>query len=358
MVILQDNREPVNSLSPATARDALLNSALQVAELGWRVIPLHDVSRGTCSCGNPDCKSQGKHPRCLHGLKDGAIDAEEIRRWWTHWPMANVGVCTGEASGVWMLGPDGPAGIEALAELQRRYGALPPTPAARSGSGGRHYYFRWPPEGNIINRRNHRGLPIDVRGTGGYFVAAPSRNKNGLYEWEFRPDEWKLADAPAWLLAWVRDDGKAASPPPTAPPRNGTSVEERAIKYLDKMPPAISGQGGHDQTMEAARIVVYGFGLGAERGYQLLAAHYNPRCVPPWSERELRHKAAEADMVPFGKPRGWLLDERPAPPAQPPAIEPAVTAEQLTRAMLETLRARPPLARTLLQILRDIEPEE
>src|SRR5262249_54856422 len=34
-----------------------------------------------------------------------------------------------------------------------------------------------------------------------------------------------------------------------------------------------------------------------------------PRCEPPWSERELRHKCHDADTLPFDKPRGWLLRE-------------------------------------------------
>src|SRR5262249_41518629 len=34
---------------------------------------------------------------------------------------------------------------------------------------------------------------------------------------------------------------------------------------------------------------------------------YNPRCLPEWSERELRHKVLQADVVPFDKERGWLL---------------------------------------------------
>jgi hypothetical protein len=88
---------------------------------------------------------------------------------------------------------------------------------------------------------------------------------------------------------------------------DGPTVEERAIKYLAKMPPAISGSGGHNQTMEAARVVVFGFALGPEVGFRVLWEHYNPRCQPPWLEKELRHKCKEADEKPFGKPRGWLL---------------------------------------------------
>jgi hypothetical protein len=285
----------------------LLAEALDLAGRGWRIIPLHDVSVGLCSCGKPACGSPGKHPRTVNGLKDGTTDPATIRRWWPRWPSANVGVCTGPDSGVWMLGPDGQAGIDALAELERRHGQLPPTPAAKSGSGGRHYYFRWPAEGGIGNRKNHRGLPIDVRGQGGYFVAPPSRNKNGLYEWEIHPDKSALADAPQWLLDWCRSAGETSGGLRGRASRSA-SIADRAIAYLAALPPAISGHGGHDQTLAAARVVVYGFNVGPEVGFQLLWQHYNPRCDPPWSEKELRYKCEEADTVPFGKERGWLLN--------------------------------------------------
>lgn len=292
--------------------------ALDYAARGWRVFPLHHVAGGKCSCGKADCGSAGKHPRTKHGPKDATTHPATIRRWWKTWPSANIGVCTGPENDIWMLGPDGQAGIEALAALEREHGDLPRTPRARSGSGGRHLIFRWPSDGTVTNRRNHRDLPIDVRGEGGYFVAAPSTNANGCYVWEIPPLECEPAEAPSWLLAWCREDGRgtaplskpAPSPAKGRPKRNGGSAEDRAIAYLDKLSPAISGQGGHDRTMEAARVVVYGFDLGAEAGYRVLSEHYNPRCQPQWSERELRHKCAEADTVPFGKPRGWLLESR------------------------------------------------
>jgi hypothetical protein len=87
------------------------------------------------------------------------------------------------------------------------------------------------------------------------------------------------------------------------------SIADRAIAYLDKMPPAKSGEGGHNTTMEAARVVAWGFDLGREVAFQILDQHYNPRCQPPWSEKELRHKCDDADTVAFDKPRGWLLKD-------------------------------------------------
>src|SRR5262245_61104507 len=142
--------------------------ALRLAECGLRVIPLHFVlDDGRCSCGRVPCPDKpGKHPlgtAAPHGLDDATADPEQIRRWWTNWPAANAAICTGAGSGVFVVGPDGPEGIEALGALARKHGPLPRTWLASTGHGGQHVYLRWPAGGEIGNRRNHRGLAIDVR---------------------------------------------------------------------------------------------------------------------------------------------------------------------------------------------------
>jgi hypothetical protein len=103
-----------------------------------------------------------------------------------------------------------------------------------------------------------------------------------------------------------------------------TSAIGRAVAYLAKVPPAISGQGGHAQTYAAARAVVWGFDLGPEVGLDLLLEHYNPLCAPPWSEEELRHKCADAHADPFDKPRGYLLHADPGPQATVKVSGPSV----------------------------------
>ncbi len=121
--------------------------------------------------------------------------------------------------------------------------------------------------------------------------------------------------------------------------RGEATVERRAVEYLKKIPAAISGQGGHDATLSAARAVVYGFDLGPDRGFELLRDHYNPRCQPEWSEKELRHKCQEADVKPFDKPRGWLRDaERPG---RGPSRNGKAHAERNGRVNYEDLPAIP-----------------
>ncbi len=86
-------------------------------------------------------------------------------------------------------------------------------------------------------------------------------------------------------------------------------IERRAIAYLDAMPPAISGSGGHSQTYAAATALVHGFGIEASDALAILTQHYNPRCVPPWSDQDLQHKINQAATKPHDRPFGWLRDE-------------------------------------------------
>jgi hypothetical protein len=82
--------------------------------------------------------------------------------------------------------------------------------------------------------------------------------------------------------------------------------ERRAAAYLEKCEPAVSGRRGHDKAFKAAVAIGPGFDLPPAVALDLLRRIYNPRCEPPWSEKELRHKVDDA----YAKEtrRGWLLD--------------------------------------------------
>ena len=114
-------------------------AALNLAALGWQVLPLHHCVGGLCSCGRKSCRSQGKHPRTQHGLLDASADLWVVGHWWRRWPHANLAVATGPASGLWVLGPDGEAGVRAALALWPRGEESPHPVVANTGGGGRHY---------------------------------------------------------------------------------------------------------------------------------------------------------------------------------------------------------------------------
>lgn len=81
---------------------------------------------------------------------------------------------------------------------------------------------------------------------------------------------------------------------------------ERIPLYLEKCPPAISGNRGHDQTFAVACALVWGFALEEADALPYFLT-WNAGCVPPWKERDLRHKLQHASKVAHTKPRGHLL---------------------------------------------------
>jgi len=60
-----------------------------------------------------------------------------------------------------------------------------------------------------------------------------------------------------------------------------------------KVPPAISGNRGHNATFLLACKLVRGFMLPDEAALRLLR-QWNATCQPPWSEAELKRKIHEA----------------------------------------------------------------
>jgi putative DNA primase/helicase len=84
------------------------------------------------------------------------------------------------------------------------------------------------------------------------------------------------------------------------------SLEERIVRYLNACDPAISGQRGHDQIFKVACNVGPGFNLTKAEAIRYIKTHYNSRCQPEWSDREIEHKVDSA----YAKEtrRGWLLN--------------------------------------------------
>src|SRR3712207_2891462 len=117
------------------------------------------------------CEPGGKRPLTYNGFWDATTDAPRLSAWWRRWPDANVGVPTGEQSGLLVLDVDSDAGgPDGLALLERLYGPLPRTAKARTGGGGLHVFFRYPAGELVRNSAGKLGPGLDVRGEGGYVV--------------------------------------------------------------------------------------------------------------------------------------------------------------------------------------------
>ncbi len=186
--------------TPPTTQE-LMDAALDYAARKWYGIPLHDVTQGYCSCGNPQCKKPGKHPRIADWANAASIDPAQIHQWWMQWPYANVGILTGERSGLGVLDVDPRNGGDlALEDLVHAYGPLPATPMVISGGKGPHHYFAL--DGPL--RKFDPGPGLNLQADGALIVAPPSLHYSGnTYEWEAssHPDDVPLAPLSDWLRA-------------------------------------------------------------------------------------------------------------------------------------------------------------
>ncbi len=199
--------------------EGLLEAALFWAAQDVPVFPLVWPVDGRCSCGRETCKSPGKHPLAAavpNGLTDASTDAEAIRRWWTRWPNANLGVRTGYAFDV--VDIDGEVGAESFQKAAEKHGSPYHLGDVRTGREDAGLHLLVTPGGQKNETGGLAGMPpgVDVRGRGGYIVAPPSVHVSGhRYEWlsHFR-DGVILGsrDWPEWIAA-VKADGLAAKGP-------------------------------------------------------------------------------------------------------------------------------------------------
>lgn len=168
---------------------------------------------------------------------------EQVEQWALQRGDHNIGIATGAISGIVVLDLDSADAVGIAKEL-----GLPDTVEAHTPRG-RHLYFKHPnyPVPNVTGGQGTQ-LPkgIDVRGDGGYVVAAGSHyvptaseladgKREGSYNWRdgFSPAEIELADMPDWLVASYNPAPSNTSPvrqAPTLQTQGGTAYGLTALK--------------------------------------------------------------------------------------------------------------------------------
>ncbi len=300
--------EPVTQ-NGASVHDGMsrLDAARAYTMRGFRCVPIPLRKKGPVDAGWPDLR----------------LDDADLQQHFSG--CGNIGLLLGEPSGgLTDVDLDCPEAID----LAPQY--LPPTLAitGRASAPNSHWWYRCP---GAVTRKHHfpgtKKMIVEIRSTGCQTVVGPSIHPSGeAYEWltgePAAVEHEVLARAVEGLARAVAARTGAAAPAAARPARRAAApadeaVLRRATAYLDAMDPAISGQGGHDTTYTAATAMVHGFCLDPETALRLLLERYNPRCEPPWSEKELRHKVDDAATKSHDKPYGWLRDApRPVAPGR------------------------------------------
>ena len=290
-----------------------LEAAREYVRRGWRVVPI---------------PYRQKRP-ILKEWEQLRLTEGDLNRYFDQ--PANVGLILGEPSG-WLVDIDLDC-VEARA-IASNY--LPPTQAKTGRATAPDSHWWYIAEGaKTVQHRDPvtRRMIVELRSTGGQTVVGPSLHPTGQSYGILSGEPavvsaamlTKCVNALAKRVIELRHGDQPPVTEPVRPPQPPTTdrqhtespvdVERRALAYLDKLPSAISGSGGHAATYTAATVLVHGFEIDPERALSLLLDHFNPRCVPPWTEKELRHKVTSSAKKPHNQPRGWLLNEqREQPP--------------------------------------------
>jgi hypothetical protein len=255
---------------------------------------------------------------------------------------SNIGVLTGEPS-VWLIDVD--LDHQFARELADAY--LPSTGAefGRASVRRSHRLFLATCPVDTVKWQSpkvegKKQMIVELRSTGAQTVFPGSVHPSGeQIEWD---RDGEPARVPPQLLtaglnALAEEVKQRLGFTKTAPSQNcrpialPADVVERARIYLASIPPAVSGQGGHNQTFHAACVLTQGFALDRGSALELLK-EWNQSCQPPWTDHELEHKIDDALEEP-GE-RGNLLNSSGEEPksnsdckADARTIDPSVAAK-------------------------------
>lgn len=234
----------------------------------------------------------------------------------------NIGLLLGEPSG-WLVDVD----LDGADAVRLAGQFLPPT-NAKTGRASRpdsHWWYKC--KGAVTQQFRHvtDDMIVEIRSTGVQTLVGPSIHPSGE-PYTVLDQEPAEVDCET-LVKTVEALAEAAGGPkrrsrkqPQQSKRESRPIGDepfvlrRARAYLNNIPGAVSGSGGHNQTYAAATAMVHGFALDPGVAFDLLMQEYNPRCDPPWSDAEMRHKVDDAASKPHERRRGWLADAR-TPPA-------------------------------------------
>lgn len=180
-------------------------------------------------------------------------------------------------------------GNESIKEFLKVAGEYGATFFVSTGSGGIHAYLKKP--ANVKIRKN---LPdfkgLDFISEGGYVVGAGSIHPDTGKPYIGLPSTIGMA-TPQLLEVITKKEVQLKKG--TGEYEDSSQARERYTRYLEVAKSAIEGENGDAITLSAA-LQGRDYGLSPETTLSLLALHYNPRCMPPWSIEDLQIKVNNA----------------------------------------------------------------
>ena len=285
--------------------------------------------------GYPVFPLYGKKNHLLpNGCNGASTDPEKIKEWAAKWPDANIGIKCENILVLDLDNKDGKNGSNDLTEIKEELGQFPKSPVVATPTGGFHRYFRHPGvdvKGVAGVKYKGRETGIDIRVGNQYVIAPPSIHPDTGTEYKWVWELVHVNDLPEIPQAWIdnflplRDkpvakeksvtgssESVTEAPPTEFPLVINGEAEQKAVEYLKKCPKAIQGRSGHNTLCSIALALVRGFKLEPKRAAEIARVHYNPFCIPAWTDAEIKdfdRKFFEAKKWKTTLPDGWLLSD-------------------------------------------------
>lgn len=247
---------------------------------GWPVFPCRSKVEPVVRGGVEQFDDNGepivnleKTPYTRHGFKDASTNPQNVNMWWSQYPDAAVGIPTGAKIGAFVLDvdnkPGGANGFEWIAEMEAEHGPLPETLRVETPNSGVHYYFN---HITGIRNRGHLGAGIDIRGDGGYVIAAGTKMAHGEYVQVGDCDLLDIADAPDWLIDLLMPAPAPFRVTEVTYQSNDAYVNAAITSELDKL--AYAGSGTRNNTLNDVA-----FNLGQFVGAKQISRHEAESCM-------------------------------------------------------------------------------
>jgi len=212
---------------------------------------------------------------------------EEVMKWFTEYPDANIAIITGAVSGIIVMDLDSPG----AANYALSRGWFPSTPMVETGRGSQVYLKR--PDFTVGNSAD-RDLKIDMRGDGGYVVAPPSMHGSGRqYRWmdDCNILDVDLAECPDWVLDFIKNPPKNQSKatPQVAAVQANTNAPGQKVegnKFVDILR---NGTSAGDRNQTAASFIGHYIKLlkDPDEVWEITKL-WNQKNSPPLDQQELR----------------------------------------------------------------------
>lgn len=328
--------------------DDLRQYLYRLDDLGWPIFPLWHINPdGTCGCGRSKSRRRpcnegqlGRHPKIKWSQLVNPVGRDFIDTWLNKgsnhlggWAV-NMGpakICAID------LDLHKPGAAEAWAPIYAQFkdeldAALRFDSARGDGSGHRVFLIpSWLPATTnlslgtgiefLCSTRNESGvlvahnltLPLSPHRVNGHRSTIgnnvmPQEMSDGLLQFIFDKEQERQAKREQFrggTGATVPDGYTGAAAYRTHSEDDHRKIIDRARAYVDKIPAAISGQGGSKQTFAVACSLVLGFDLHPADAYPIMV-EYSNRCKPEWSEKEIWDKLESAEKK--GGQRGYILN--------------------------------------------------